>query len=227
MPLKWDGFSASKFGKTNYGTRDLVNSLSSVHACMCACVPVLQPRPFDIFGPSALAGRPMDSRSSVRASVRTSVRHTISGDPRIRFWWFFAQSYILMSLKKCSKRIFEKNLVWLFWPIFAIFGHFWPKNQVFELFLQNCTSEFYITCSKAQNNCFQSFNGSDVSGKILVLAVLAHFWSKIHCLWWQIEVFDHFWPISSSLLMLVLTIFVCFFKPSLWFKTRWNKFGLW
>ena len=41
-----------------------------------------------------------------------------------------------------------------FWPFFAIFGHFWPKNQVFELFLQNRTSEFYITCSKARNNCF-------------------------------------------------------------------------
>ena len=44
-----------------------------------------------------------------RPSVRASVRHTISGDPRIRFWWFFAESYILMSLKNCSKRIFEKN----------------------------------------------------------------------------------------------------------------------
>ena len=41
--------------------------------------------------------------------VRSSVRDGISRKPRIRFWWFFAQSYILMSLKKCSKRIFEKN----------------------------------------------------------------------------------------------------------------------
>ena len=105
-----------------------------------------------------------------------------------------------------------------FWPFFAIFGHFWPKNQVFELFIQNRTSEFYITCSKARNNCFQSFNGSFVSGKILVLAVLAHFLSKIHCLWWQIEVFDHFWLISSSLLMFVWQFL--FFKPSLWFRTR-------
>ena len=29
----------------------------------------------------------------------------------ISFWWFFAQSYSLMSLKKCSKWIFEKIIV--------------------------------------------------------------------------------------------------------------------
>ena len=112
-----------------------------------------------------------------------------------------------------------------FWSFFAIFGHFWPKNQVFELFLQNRTSEFHVTCSKTRDNCFQSFNGSVVSGKILVLAVLAHFWSKIHCLWWQIEVFDHFWPISCNLLMFVWQFL--FFKLSLWFKTRQSKFELW
>ena len=110
-----------------------------------------------------------------------------------------------------------------FWHFFAIFCHFWPKNQVFELFLQNRTSEFHVTCSKTRDNCFQSFNGSVVSGKILVLAVLAHFWSKIHCLWWQIEVFDHFWPISCNLLMFVWQFL--FFGPphrgwDLWFSLR-------
>ena len=62
-----------------------------------------------VFGLSASAERPMDSRLSVRASVRACVRHTISRKPRIRFLWFFAQSCILIKLKKCSKRIFEEN----------------------------------------------------------------------------------------------------------------------
>ena len=62
------------------------------------------------------------------ALVRSCVRHAISRKPRIRFWWFFAQSCILIKLKKCSKRIFEKNSRFRDfgqkWPIFAIFGHF-------------------------------------------------------------------------------------------------------
>ena len=47
----------------------------------------------------------MDSRSFVRSFVRDA----ISGDLRIRFFWNLALSCILASLKKCSKRIFEKN----------------------------------------------------------------------------------------------------------------------
>ena len=39
-------------------------------------------------------------------SVRSSVRGGISRKPRIRFWWFFAQSYILMSLKKIEEKGF-------------------------------------------------------------------------------------------------------------------------
>ena len=83
---------------------------------------------FIIFGLSALAEGPMDSRSFVRASVRASVRNAISGAPRIRFFWNLAQSCILARLKKCSKRIFEKNSRFQDFgqkrPIFAIFGHF-------------------------------------------------------------------------------------------------------
>ena len=89
----------------------------------------------------------------------------------------FCTKLHLNESKKCSKPIFEKS------SRLAVFRHFWPKNQVFELFSSKPQSKFHITCSKARNNCFQSFNGSVVSGKILVLAVLAHFWSKIHCLW--------------------------------------------
>ena len=139
-----------------------------------------------VVGLSALAGRPMDSCSCVRACVRDG----ISRKPRIRFWWFFCTKLHFDESKKCSERTFEKKF---FWPFFAIFRHF----------LLNRSSEFHVTCSKTRNNCFQSFNGSFVSGKILVLAVLSHFWSKIHCLWWQIEVFDHFWPISCNMLMFV------------------------
>ena len=66
------------------------------------------------------------ARPFVRSFFRPS--HSISRKPRIRFWWFFAQSYILMSLKKCSNRILKKNSRFRDfgqkWPIFAIFGHF-------------------------------------------------------------------------------------------------------
>ena len=73
--------------------------------------------------------RPMDSRSSVRSSVRPSVRssHSISRKPRIRFWWFFAQSYILMSLKNLPSGFWKNSRFQDFgqkWPFFAIFGHF-------------------------------------------------------------------------------------------------------
>ena len=37
--------------------------------------------------------------------------------------------------------------------------------------------------SESWDSCFESLNGSVVSGKILVLAVLAIFGSKIHCMW--------------------------------------------
>ena len=115
---------------------------------------------------------------------------------------FCTKLYLDKTKKKCSKRISIKNS---HSAVFRRFSSFLAKNQVFELFLQNRTSKFHITCSKARNNCFQSFNGSVVSGKILVLAVLtvlALFWSKIHCLWWQIEVltiFDQFLPICWCL----------------------------
>ena len=83
-----------------------------------------RPRHCALVGLSALAEGPMDSRSCVRSFVRDA----ISGDPRIRFWWFFAQSYILMSLKKCSKRIFEKN------SRFRDFGQKWP---IFDIFFKS------------------------------------------------------------------------------------------
>ena len=63
-----------------------------------------------IFGLSALAGEAYGF-----TLVRASMRHTIPGDLRIRF------CYILMSLKKCSKWIFEKNFI-------APRGGFGPKT---------------------------------------------------------------------------------------------------
>ena len=67
--------------------------------------------------------------------------------------------------------------------IFAIFCHFQPKNQVFGHFLRIHTTDLSKTWSETWDNCFESSNGSVVSRKILVLAVLAIFGSKIHCLW--------------------------------------------
>ena len=110
-----------------------------------------------------------------RPSVRASVRHTISGDLRIRFWWFFAQSYILMSLKNVPSWFLAKK------------SGFWAFSSKPHIRI----SHNLLNSSK---QLLSIINGSVVSGKILVLGVLAHFWSKIHCLWWQFEVFDHFWP---------------------------------
>ena len=115
----------------------------------------------------------------VRPSMRACVRHTISRKPRIRFLWFFAQSCILMKLKKSSKRIFENILVFKilakngqFLLFLAIFSQ---KNQVFGLFLRIRTSDLSKTWSETWDNCFDSSNGSVVSRKILVLAALAIF----------------------------------------------------
>ena len=46
----------------------------------------------------------MDSRSFVCASVRDAIFRKL----RIRFWWFFAQSYILMSLKTVPSVFWKK-----------------------------------------------------------------------------------------------------------------------
>ena len=64
-------------------------------------------------------------RSVVRPFVRSFVRDAISGDPRIRFWWFFAQSYILVSLKKVPSEFFKKSRL----PPRG----FWPKKPSFWL----------------------------------------------------------------------------------------------
>ena len=54
------------------------------------------------------------------------------------------------------------------------FGHFWTflgqNLAIFAQksgFLENRLSEFHVTWSETRDNCFQSFNGSVVSGKIL------------------------------------------------------------
>ena len=67
-----------------------------------------------------------------------------------------------------------------FGPKFPIFA---KKNQVFGHFLRNQISDLSKTWSETGDNCLESSNGIAVSRKILVLAVLANFGSKIHCLW--------------------------------------------
>ena len=118
-------------------------------------------------------------------SVRSFVSHTPYLENRASdFDDFFAQSYILMSLKNVPGgflkiffvfEILAKNGQFL--PFLAIFTH---KNQVFGHFLRIRTSDLSKTWSETWDSCFESFNGSVVSRKILVLAI---FGSKIHCLW--------------------------------------------
>ena len=57
------------------------------------------------------------------------------------------------------------------------------KNQVFGHFLRNRTSDLSKTWSETGDICFESSTGSVLSEKFLVLAVLAIFGSKIHCMW--------------------------------------------
>ena len=48
-------------------------------------------------------------------------------------------------------------------------------NEVFGHFLRNRSSDLSKTLSETWDNCFESFNGSVVSRKILVLTVFAIF----------------------------------------------------
>ena len=54
------------------------------------------------------------------------------------------------------------------------------QKSGFRTFLRNRTSDLSKIWSETVGNCFESWNGSVVSGKILVLAVLAIFGPKIH-----------------------------------------------
>ena len=81
-------------------------------------------------------------------------------------------------------------------PFFTLFwSKIWPfslKNHVFGHFLRNRSSDLSKTCSETGDNCFESSNGSVVSGKILDLAVLAIFGSKAHCMRWHLYGFGLF-----------------------------------
>ena len=123
--------------------KEPINSLSYVRAYVRACVRQFRSYSLDrsIFGLSALAEGPMDSRSFVRPCVRPCVRDAISGDPRIRFFWNFALSCIK------TKKMFQAD----FWKkiSFAPQGGFWPKktpfwlkNGLLSLYLRNRASDF-------------------------------------------------------------------------------------
>ena len=129
------------------------------------------------------------------------------------FWPFSSKSlmnFCYFLLFKVS--LFFRNGQWNFLSWQKNLGHFWTlfwskiwpfllKNQVFRHFFPNCTSYLFKTWSETWDSCFESSNGSVVCGKILVLAVLAIFGSKIHCLWWHYMVLGCFWPFSSKSLM--------------------------
>ena len=79
-----------------------------------------------------------------------------------------------------------------FWPKFRQIRIFQAKSMISSKKTIGTTSiqkigifiaVFGSYRSKTGDNGFESSNGSVVSGKILILAVLAIFGSKIHC-WW-------------------------------------------
>ena len=123
------------------------------------------------------------------------------GDQHLRFWWFFAQSYNLISLKNVPSGFLKK---FSFYEILAKNGQFLPflaifskKNQVFGHFLRNCTSDLSKTRSETGDNCFESSKGSVVSGKFLFWPFWPFLGQKyIACgdIIWFWAVFGHFLP---------------------------------
>ena len=85
-----------------------------------------------------------------------------------------------------------------FWTLFGPkFGHFLLKSQVFGHFLQNCTSDLSKTRSETRGKCFESLNGSAVSGKIFFWPFRPFLGQKyIACgdIIWFWAVFGHFLP---------------------------------
>ena len=101
----------------------------------------------------------------------------------------------------------------------------WPfslKNQVFGHFLRIRTSKLSKTWSETGDNWFKSSNASVVSEKIIVLAVLFIFGSKIHCLWWHYMVLGCF--LSFSFKSLVIFCYFLLFEVILLFKNCQWKF---
>ena len=65
-------------------------------------------------------------------------------------------------------------------PFWSKIWAFLLKNQVFGHFLRNRTSDLSKASSETGDNCFESSNGSVVSGKILVLLfIYYHFYSFV------------------------------------------------
>ena len=85
--------------------------------------------------------------------------------------------------KKCG------HFLALFWSLIRPFS---LKNQFFEHFLRNRISDLSKTRSETGDKWFESSNGSVLFEKILVLAVLAIFGSKTHCMWWHLYGFGLF-----------------------------------
>ena len=141
--------------------------------------------------------------------MRLFLHHIISRKPRIRYRWFFTQSYILMRLKTPSR--------------------FWKKILVFNFFKEihkkECFSKWHIRiCDNVVRNFGQLpwiIFGNVMSEKTLFLT----FWPilvKIHCLWLQIGVSGNSEPFSANPMMFyVYVFFLCFFP---WEKKFVEKF---
>ena len=95
------------------------------------------------------------------ALVRPSIRDTISGDPRIRFFWNLAQSCILARLKNVPSGFLKKIS-------FAPQGVLTPKppflaeNGLLSLYLQNRASDFDDFCTDVRDSCPEWFGLSAV-----------------------------------------------------------------
>ena len=107
-------------------------------------------------------------------------------------------------------------------PFCPKFGHFHSKNQVFGYFLGKRTSVFSKTWLETDGQLLWIIKWQCCVWKNTCFGRFGHFWVKIHCIWWHINmVLGCFWSFSSKLLMIFCQFLL--FKLCLLFKNgQWN-----
>ena len=88
------------------------------------------------------------------------MRDAISRKPRIRFWWFFAQSCILMKTKILQEDFWKNSRsrdLGQKWLIFALFWPFWPFSIKNTLHVGHMVSG----CFWPFSSCFWQSNGDN------------------------------------------------------------------
>ena len=148
----------------------------------------------------------------------------------LMFFCYFLLFKLSSLFKNCQwKFLFRQKIGPFLGPFWFKNWPFLLKNLVFEHFLLNHTSDLCKSLPETGDSCFESFNSSVVSRKILILAVLVTFGKKIHYLWWQNGAFDRFWPFFAYFLMfyghVLFSDFMHEFRSPYHFDDHYKIFG--